>query len=54
MIIVVKEETKLGTEYSALKDESGKPTKFKNMAEAEDRLRAAIENSSTASFVVIG
>lgn len=53
MIIVVKEETKLGTEYSALKDDNGKPCKFKTIADAEERLRAVFDSSPNAAFVLL-
>lgn len=53
MIIVVKEETKLGIEYSALKDDNGKPIKFKAISDAEEKLRTVFESNPTASFVLI-
>jgi hypothetical protein len=53
MIIVVKEETKLGIEYTALKDDNGKLIKFKSIADAEERLRSIFETTPTASFVLL-
>jgi hypothetical protein len=53
LIIVIKEETKLGTEYSALKDDNGKPIKFKTVADAEEKLRSVFEVNPTASFVLL-
>ena len=54
MFIVVKEETKLGTEYTTLKDDSGKPINFKNLGAAEDRLKEIFENGNgSTSFVLM-
>lgn len=53
MIIVIKEETKLGIEYSALKDDNGKPCKFKTISDAEEKLKAVFETNPAASFVLL-
>jgi hypothetical protein len=53
MIIVLKDETKLGTEYCTIKDDNGKPCKFKTLADAEEKLRSAFETNPAASFVIL-
>jgi hypothetical protein len=54
MNIAIREEYEKEIVYTAIKDDDERPIKFKSLADAEEKLRAAaLEVNPSVSFVIL-